>query len=580
MSDSTHKPEFREDDAWFSDEQLAQLTPADHVEDLRSPIPTQMVSNGEYMPEAQTEQQKRIEARTFELAARASKQLGISRRQFLATSGGMAAAFLAMNEVFGRFFDVRPADMLVPEAFAATGAPPNLFVFDDQLHIIRSSRTGPGNALRDIAEGNHNSFNPLNLPDELGNVNAPWNPALIGLPNLNLNFELVQFMKDVYLDSQVTVGIMTNNNSAAVPGVGVPSRPPVNVAESEANEFLTAQQTMATRDWVNELAGSTRMLGHGQLYVGIGNLDFIQFQIDEYKPDSWKGYNVATAAKVDLNPTSPMKQWRLDDEAVAYPTYELIDSNRAQLKEHPGFFNMCIHKGLSTNAGPLPELGHPMDIPKAATDWPQFNFVIYHSCIRPGFWVQNALNDVKSGNLREGVPDILWTTEFAVLAAPFPNVYAELGTTFASTVITFPTVCAHILGQLLKFMGEDRIVFGSDGVWYGSPQWQIEAFWRFQIPDELCRKYGYPKLTESTRRKILGQNSAKLYKLPPAAAPAPHGPYKPVPADYESQIPASLKTILEFPGFTADNISKMKETYLAAGGERSNMRYGWLRTRA
>ena len=129
-------------------------------------------------------------------------------------------------------------------------------------------------------------------------------------------------------------------------------------------------------------------------------------------------------------------------------------------------------------------------------------------------------------------------------------------------------------------MGEDRIVFGSDGVWYGSPQWQIEAFWGFQIPDELCRKYGYPKLTESTRRKILGQNSAKLYKLPPAAAPAPHGPYKPVPADYESQIPASLKTILEFPGFTADNISKMKETYLAADGERSNMRYGWLRTRA
>src|SRR5438552_16194828 len=76
MSDSTHKPEFREDDAWFSDEQRAKLTPADHVEDLRSPIPTQMVSNGEYMPEAETEQEKRSGARTFEVPAGGCKERG------------------------------------------------------------------------------------------------------------------------------------------------------------------------------------------------------------------------------------------------------------------------------------------------------------------------------------------------------------------------------------------------------------------------------------------------------------------------------------------------------------------------
>jgi len=74
----------------------------------------------------------------------------------------------------------------------------------------------------------------------------------------------------------------------------------------------------------------------------------------------------------------------------------------------------------------------------------------------------NALDDVQSGQLREGVPDILWTTQFAVDSAPYKNVYAELGTTFASCAITFPTVCANILGQLMKFMGEDRILFGSD----------------------------------------------------------------------------------------------------------------------
>ncbi len=59
-----------------------------------------------------------------------------------------------------------------------------------------------------------------------------------------------------------------------------------------------------------------------------------------------------------------------------------------------------------------------------------------------------------------------------------------------------PTVAAHIMGQLLKFMGPDRIVFGSDSVWYGSPQWQIEAMWRFQIPEDMRRRYGYPEFTD------------------------------------------------------------------------------------
>src|SRR4029453_13699460 len=109
---------------------------------------------------------------------------------------------------------------------------------------------------------------------------------------------------------------------------------------------------------------------------------------------------------------SLMTRWRLDDEAVAYPMYELIMDNREKLKKNPGFFNICIQKGLSTNApAAQPELGNPADIPKAAADWPELKFIMYHSCIRPGFWVLNALNDVRSGRLRDGVPDILWRPE-------------------------------------------------------------------------------------------------------------------------------------------------------------------------
>ena len=578
---SSEKPETREEDSWFSEAQLEKLSPADHADMVHSPIPTQMVSNGEYVPIGQTPQQKEVEARLAELSANAAKELGLSRRKFLTTSGGFAASFLAMNEVFGEFFDVRATDMMMSEAYAHSGPPKNLFVFDDQTHIIRSSRVGPGNALRGIAQGLHTTLNANDLPDELGRVNFPWNPALVGLPNLNENFHLAQYMKDVYLDSQVTIAMMTNNNSAAVPGEGA-SRPPKNVDESEAFEILTSKQTMATRDWVNDLAGSTRMLGHGQLYTGVGNLWFIEQQIEELKPDCWKGYTIATAAKVDTDPNSDMRRWRLDDEAVAYPTYALIDKYARKdggriLKKYPGFRNLSIHKGLSTNAvGSEPTLGHPIDIPKAARDWPQFNFIIYHSCIKPSFWVLNALNELNAGVLREGVPDISWVTEMCVLARPHKNVYAELGTTFASTVVTFPSVCAHILGQLLKFFGENRVVWGSDAVWYGSPQWQIEALWRFQIPEEMRKKWGYPELTERAKRKILGLNSAKLYGIKTLDT----GAYRPVPKDYESRMSDQLKTTLEVGQLKADNLSKMKETYAALAIEPDHVRYGWMRVRA
>ena len=102
---SPFPPESREEDAWLSERQLAKCSPAE-VDQFGSPVPTRMVSNGEYMPIAQTEKQKRVEARILELADSASKRLGMSRRMFLATTGGFAAAFLATNEVFGHFFNV------------------------------------------------------------------------------------------------------------------------------------------------------------------------------------------------------------------------------------------------------------------------------------------------------------------------------------------------------------------------------------------------------------------------------------------------------------------------------------------
>jgi hypothetical protein len=488
----------------------------------------------------------------------------------------MAAAFLAMNEVFGPIFRVDAQEVLDADANAANSAPRDLFVFDDQLHFVRGTRSA--DALRAGAQGpssaptfEQNPFNRAGRLDERGEVWGVWNPALVGLPIEPRCFHLVQFIKDVFLDSQVTVGLLSNVT---------PSAQVRNVEEARPHELLTAAQTAAARNFVNEISGSTRMLAHGMLYVGKGNLAYIQEQIDQNEPDSWKGYNISNAAKIDDDPNSLLRQWRHDDEEVAYPTFELIQRNYERLKdEKPGLKNICVHKGLAPGP-PDPLRGHPGDMPKAARDWPGLNFITYHSCIQPNFFMFEALEEVRSGKLRDGVPDISWTTEYAQLVAPFPNVFAEIGTTWASTIVTFPTVAAHIIGQLMKYVGPDRILFGSDSVWYGAPQWQIEAFWRFQIPAELREKYGYPELTEADKRKILGLNSARLYGIMPIEDEAERRrAFKPVPEDYESRIPGELKTLLEFPGFASDNMSRFKRAYAASGGEPSNTRFGWIRAR-
>jgi hypothetical protein len=606
-------PGSREEDSWFSEEQLDGLERADEADELRSPIPTQMVSNGEYLPNPQTAKQKEVEARIKEYAAIASKRLGVSRRNFLASSGGIAASFLAMNKAHGaEYFKVSEEEMFESEAHAKNAPPADLFVLDDQLHTVRSSLRTSGQGLRAIAGGIVPNLSG-GLPDENGIANEPWNPKVHDVPNVAEAFQLVQFMKDVYLDSQVTIGILSNNTAAAVPGIGG-SRPPKNITESQAGELLTSAQTVAVRDWVNQIAGSVRMLAHGQLYPGpagyvdpVYQKDYQIWQMESLKPDSWKGYTSANNAKLDANPDSLMARWRLDDPKVADPMFKVImdgtsGSNAYRLREHPGLRNICIHKGLSTSADVTADasipLGRPVDIPIAAARWKDLNFLIYHSCIRPGFWMLNALSDVKSGRLRNGVPDIIWTTQFLQESANLPNVYSELGTTFASSIITFPSVCAHILGQGLKYFGENRIVFGSDSVWYGSPQWQIEALWRFQIPEQFPasggggtrKQFGYPQLTETAKRKILGLNNARLYGIknvdgrltnaPEACeqeADSEHG-YHPVPVNYEALIPVALKKAMEYPQFTLeDNLSRIRRNYLAQGGLPSNKRYGWVR---
>src|SRR6187399_1950952 len=143
-----------EDHTLLEKSQLDKCARAYEADSSQSPIPTRMVSNGEYMPAPQTRQQKNVEARIQELSENASRKLGMDRRRFLRSTGGMAAAFLAMNEVYGRFFNVDPIEMFEPAAYAQAGTPRDLFVFDDQLHMVR------GNVGAGAAPANQAARNP------------------------------------------------------------------------------------------------------------------------------------------------------------------------------------------------------------------------------------------------------------------------------------------------------------------------------------------------------------------------------------------------------------------------------------
>jgi predicted TIM-barrel fold metal-dependent hydrolase len=601
---SQQNPDSCGTDTWFSREQLTGLERAEAAE-LRTAVPARNVSNGEYVPFAQTAAQREVEARVAATAEETARRLSLSRRRFLCGAGGMAASFMAMNEVFGPFFDVSSFELVETAAAAEKGPPADLFVFDDQLHMVRDSQGAAGMPLRAASQGagaastaagfKANPFNPEGFPDELGNPWSAWTDALQQTPNAGTDFMLASLVKDVYLDSNVTVGVLSNAPLGLFlpPGAKEPI-PPRTIAESLSSEILTGYQTAAVRDFVNRIAGSTRMLAHGQFYPGKHNLDFMQRQIEECRPDSWKGYTIAYSAKDNDDPKRGMDRWSLDDEAIAYPTYELIRRSRAQLKDRPGFFNICIHKGLTTLGDPSdpasdqPPMGNPNDIPKAARDWPEFNFIIYHAAWAPLFYGQQSLRAVREGRLLNGVPDVQWVTRMAQQCAHLPNVYAELGTTFAATVTTFPTVCAHILGQFLKYWGPERIVFGSDSLWYGAPQWQIEALWRFQIPEAMAAKYGYPRLDEPSRRKILGINSARLYQLHSPGAVSAGSSYKPVPRDFAAQVPAELRaTLADAPAsrqgsqalqqqLGPDRLARLRADYQAAGGLRDNLRHGWV----
>jgi len=493
--------------ALISDAELKALAPAETAA-FPGPIPTQIVSSDEYVPAPQTARQRAVEARTRALGDTLGRRQGLSRRQFFRTASGMAAAFLAMNEVYGPLFDVTRAEAQTPErAKERADALTKQFVMDCHTHFLRDDTRLMGFVRAREAVGK-----------------AGWNPALAGKPQTIEDLKFGNYFKEIYLDSDTTVALIS----------GSPSDIP-------QDWFLTNEMKAQARERVNREAGARRMLSHAIFTPGQpGWLEAIDRAISELKPDSFKAYTIGDNTNKDVG----KYPWRMDDEKVTYKAYEKF--------ARAGLVNVCVHKGLFP---PSVEQKFPhllaysdvRDVGKAAKDWPQLNFIIYHSAYRfaAGGKVEDAWAQFdKTGRIE-------WVTDLAEIPAKYgvTNVYGDLGQIFAQSTVADPRVCAAMMGQLVKGLGADHVVWGSDAVWTGSPQWQIEALRRLEIPEDMQKKYGFKPLGAAdgpVKSAILGETNARLYK-------------------YDRR--AALMT---------DHLATMRARYEAAGGARSNLRYGYV----
>ena len=199
-------------------------------------------------------------------------------------------------------------------------------------------------------------------------------------------------------------------------------------------------------------------------------LDLMERQVGEFGAKAFKFYNV----RYDYGRPFP---WRMDDPQVAFPVFEKAQELGVNL--------IGVHKGVPLGPQPI-EATQTWDMDGAAANFPDINFVIFHV----------------------GLPFI---DEVCWQLIRHPNLYASIAATI-NFVVRAPRQFAETLGKLLFWCGEDKIIYGSEApIW--QPQWALEAFWNFQIPQDLVEGYGYPQLTEQAKRKILGENLLRLHGM-------------------------------------------------------------------
>ena len=488
---------------FLSQDEIDRLSPAE-TSAFPGPIPTQIVSSDEYLPTPQTADQRQVEARLKDLGGRLAKHQGLSRRAFFRTAAGMASAFVAMNEVYGPIFQVSKAEAAMPDMAAQRAqALKGQFVMDTHTHFLRDDTR---------------LTNFIAAREAVGR--SGWNPQLQGRPQTIEDLKFGNYFKEIYLDSDTKVALISGS--------------PSEVAE---DWFLTNEMAVEAREKVNREAGTKRLLAHAMFTPGYPNwLENLDRAL-ELKPDSMKGYTVGD----NTHKETSRYPWRMDDEKLTYLAYEKFVK--------AGIKNVCVHKGLFSDATEkrFPHLrpyADVRDVGKAAKDWPQLNFIIYHGAYRHvGGDPAQAMAEFDTTGRSS------WVSDMADIPAQYgvTNVYADLGQLFAHSTVSQPRLCAALMGIMIKGMGADHVIWGTDAVWTGSPQWQIEGLRRLDIPEDMQKKHGFAPLGAAdgpVKTAIFGENVARLYGY---------------------QRTAGL-----------DRFDRLKAEYDERGARPSNRRYGFV----
>ena len=500
---------------FLTQDEMDALAPAESSL-FRSPIPVQSVSSDEFEPTPQSAKQREFEARVKAIGSELAKHQGMSRRRFFTTAGGMAAAFVAMNDTHGPFYAVSRAEAATPEmAQARADTLKDQFVMDMHTHFLRDDTRIMTFVRQRQAVGK-----------------AGWNPALAGKEQTIEDLKFANYFKEIFLDSDTKVACISGSYS-----------------EDPRDSFLTNEMKFDARARVNKEAGTKRMFSHAIFTPGQdGWLERADREMETLKPDSWKCYTIGD----NTNKHLAKHPFRLDDEKLLYPFYERLVK---WSKDSPSLRNVCVHKGLFP---PSVEKQYPhllgyatvADVGKAAKDWPQLNFMIYHSAYRfPG---GGTAEDAWAQLQRTG--RVEWVSDLADIPAQYgvKNVYADLGQIFAQSTMADPRVCAFLMGSLVKGLGADHVVWGTDAIWTGSPQWQIEALRRLEIPEDMRKRYGFEPLGAAdgpVKRAILGENNARLYAFAPKQRAA----------------------------LADDRVAYFRNVYEREGGARTNLAYGYTR---
>jgi predicted TIM-barrel fold metal-dependent hydrolase len=437
----------------------------------RLPIKLDTTSNGEFAPRPLEPHSIAANALAQERIGRNARRLDLSRRQFVTSASGAATTLLAFNEAHalagltGGFYEVPRVAALDQDAAAATLAKRE-FIFDIQGHHVNALERWKA---PDMATATGLKFMPqakcsyLDPQSEYGHVKCFTNQA---------------FIKEMFLDSDTDMAVLTFTPT------------------SYEDMPLTQEEARATQEMVEALEGSHRLLVHGRVVPNLkGDVERMPELVEKWGISAWKTY---TQASVDGK-----TGWWLDDEEHGAPLIEMA--------RRTGVRTLCIHKGL-----PLPTpfmtkdnrlYGGCGDVGKAARQNPDINFVIYHS----GHDLKFKNGPFVPGRHELGI-DSLVQSLVDNGVKPNANVYAELGTTWRY-MMRDPNDAAHAMGKLFKYVGEDNVLWGTDSIWYGSPQDQILAFRSFQISKEYQEKYGYPEVTPALRAKVFGLNALKPYAL-------------------------------------------------------------------